>query len=276
MGLLNNERQYQVNRITKYTDKPTLRGVITLVNLVICWSTVLPWVMIVLIEASMVEYKKIIQVYHDVIKWKHFLRYWSFARGIHRSLVNSPHKGRWRGALMFSLIFLCFLWSWTNGSTNNRDAGEFETPLHSLWRHRNVNKLHLINQSTHWTYHDVPEPIGISLQAHPDPFLTRCGMFTWYWITIRHTLYWLKLKWVRDRCDKIWWSHPAQHIHSLSVHALIAQWTPAPTFIYYLFLYLLFIHLFIIIYFLSINLSSIIYLFIFYFVLMWLTTANHQ
>ena len=39
----------------------------------------------------------------DVIKWKHFPRYWPFVRGIHRSLVNSPHKGQWRGALMFFL-----------------------------------------------------------------------------------------------------------------------------------------------------------------------------
>ena len=27
-----------------------------------------------------------------------------FVRGIHRSPVNSPHKGQWRGALMFSLM----------------------------------------------------------------------------------------------------------------------------------------------------------------------------
>ena len=40
----------------------------------------------------------------DVIKWKHFPRYWPFVRGIHRSPVNSPHKGQCRGALMFSLI----------------------------------------------------------------------------------------------------------------------------------------------------------------------------
>ena len=40
--------------------------------------------------------------------WRHqmekFPRYWPFMRGIHRSPVNSPHKGQWRGALMFSLI----------------------------------------------------------------------------------------------------------------------------------------------------------------------------
>ena len=29
----------------------------------------------------------------DVIKWKHFPRYWTFIRGIHWSLVNSPQKG---------------------------------------------------------------------------------------------------------------------------------------------------------------------------------------
>ena len=40
--------------------------------------------------------------------WRHQMencpRYWPFVRGIHRSPVNSPHKGQWRGALMFSLI----------------------------------------------------------------------------------------------------------------------------------------------------------------------------
>ena len=57
---------------------------------------------------------------HDnVIKWKHFPRYWPFVRGIHRSPVNSPHRGQWRGALVLSLI--C---SWINGWVNNREAGD--------------------------------------------------------------------------------------------------------------------------------------------------------
>ena len=43
-------------------------------------------------------------LHDDVIKWKRFPRYWPFVRGIHRSPVNSPHKGQWRGALMFYLI----------------------------------------------------------------------------------------------------------------------------------------------------------------------------
>ena len=40
----------------------------------------------------------------------------SFVRGIHRSPVNFPHKGQWRGDLMFSLT--C---AWVNGWVNNRD-----------------------------------------------------------------------------------------------------------------------------------------------------------
>ena len=60
-------------------------------------------------------------IYHDdVIRWKHFPRYWPFVRGMHRSPVNSPHKGQWRGALMVSLICV-----WINGWVNNREAGDW-------------------------------------------------------------------------------------------------------------------------------------------------------
>ena len=55
----------------------------------------------------------------DVIKWKHFPRYWPFVREIHRSPVNFPHKGQWRGALMFTLICARL-----NGWVNNREAGD--------------------------------------------------------------------------------------------------------------------------------------------------------
>ena len=55
----------------------------------------------------------------DVIKWKHFPRYWPFVRGIHRSPVNSPNKGQCRGALMFSLICARI-----KGWVNNGEAGD--------------------------------------------------------------------------------------------------------------------------------------------------------
>ena len=68
----------------------------------------------------------------DVIKWKHFPRCWPFVLGIHRSPVNSTHKGQWRGALMFSLICV-----WINGWVNKSWGWRFETLSPPLWRHRN-------------------------------------------------------------------------------------------------------------------------------------------
>ena len=59
------------------------------------------------------------KIHDDVIKWKHFPRYWPFVWGIHRSPVNSPHKGQWRGALMISLICV-----WINDWVSNREAAD--------------------------------------------------------------------------------------------------------------------------------------------------------
>ena len=68
----------------------------------------------------------------DVIKWKHFPRYWPFVRIIYRSSVNSPHKSQWHGALMFSLICV-----WINGSVKNREAGD----LRRYRAHYDVNLM---------------------------------------------------------------------------------------------------------------------------------------
>ena len=57
----------------------------------------------------------------DVIKWKHFPCYWPF--------VNSPHKGPWRGALIF-FFDLCLN---KRLSLQSQDWW-FETPSHTLWR----------------------------------------------------------------------------------------------------------------------------------------------
>ena len=65
---------------------------------------------------------------HRALRWRHQMEIFSallaLCVGIHQSPVNSPHKGQWRGALMFSLI--C---TWTNDWVNNRNAGD-------LRRHR--------------------------------------------------------------------------------------------------------------------------------------------
>ena len=76
-----------------------------------------------------------VSLHDDVIKWKHFPRYWPFVRGSHLSLVDSPHKGQWCGALMFSLI--C---AWINGWAKNRDTcdlrchgAHYEITVMYLW-----------------------------------------------------------------------------------------------------------------------------------------------
>ena len=78
----------------------------------------------------------------DVIIWKYFPRNWPFVRGIHRSPVNSPHKGQWRGASMFSLICTRI-----NGWLNNDEAGD-------LRRHRahyDVTEVFCSSSHVSWT-----------------------------------------------------------------------------------------------------------------------------
>ena len=71
------------------------------------------------IAVSLFNAPEISSFHHDVVKWKHFPLYWPFVRGIHRSQVNSPHKGQWCWALTFSLIF-----AWSNGWVNNTEDGD--------------------------------------------------------------------------------------------------------------------------------------------------------
>ena len=68
----------------------------------------------------------------DVIKWKHFPRYWPFVRGIHRLSVNSPNKGQWRGT--FDVFFDLRLNQQLSKKWRRR---WFETSSRSLWRHCN-------------------------------------------------------------------------------------------------------------------------------------------
>ena len=82
----------------------------------------------------------------DVIKWKHLPRYWPFVREVHRSPANSPHKGQWRGALMFSLICV-----WLNGWVNNGEAGD----LRRYRAHYDVTvmcKEYIINYPRPWVF----------------------------------------------------------------------------------------------------------------------------
>ena len=85
------------------------------------------------------RYSRWVTYHDDVIKWKHFPRYWPFVWGIHRSPVNSPHKGQWRRALMFTLICV-----WINDWVSNREAGD----LRRNRAHYDVNLMYWLIIST--------------------------------------------------------------------------------------------------------------------------------
>ena len=63
----------------------------------------------------------------------HFPRYWPIVRGIHRSPVNSPHNGKWRGDVFVDLH--------PNKWLSIQPWGFwFETSSHQLWRHCDVKR----------------------------------------------------------------------------------------------------------------------------------------
>ena len=95
---------------------------------------------------------------------------------IHRSPVDSPHKGQWRGALMFSLI--C---AWTNGWAKNRDAGDlrrhrthygaiviiFKWILHNWYIYIYMLELHVsVSTQKIWTRWEISEIRYILLSCY--------------------------------------------------------------------------------------------------------------
>ena len=106
--------------------------------------------------------------HNDVVKWKHFPRYWSFVRGIHRSMVNSPHKGQWHGALMFYLI--C---AWINSWVNNREAGDLRrnrAQLQAPWYILKYYK-HGVNEWLSFSNCFTPEKVILEYQF-PNFYIT--------------------------------------------------------------------------------------------------------
>ena len=113
----------------------------------------------------------------DVIKWKHFPRFWPFVRVIRRSPVYSPHKGQWRGALMFSLIY-----AWSNGWWKNRDASD----LRHHFAHYDVTVMDIT-----WM-----EFGGIRLSGQYFWTCSRYQSLKWVWNNAFRLGYW---------ANKVWW-----------------------------------------------------------------------
>ena len=138
----------------------------------------------------------------DVIKWKHFPRYWPFVRGIHRSPVNSPHKGKWRGTLncvFFDLRQNIRLSKWR--------GWWFETPSRPLWRHRDAPPWF----STRGVFSSRPILVTSHGVGDHDQHWIRCLFGTWsnymkqHWLVINLTLR-----------NNLWWNVNlnAKHFHS--------------------------------------------------------------
>ena len=89
---------------------------------------------------------------------EHFPRYWPFMRGIHRSPVNSLHKGQWRGALMFSLICARI-----NGWVNNGEAGD-------LRRNHVHYDVTVMRQKDRWSVTQKQVYLGLGDHPASSPF----------------------------------------------------------------------------------------------------------
>ena len=103
-----------------------------------------------------------------------FRRYWPFVRGIHRSPVNSPHKGQWRGVLMFSLI--C---AWIHGWVNKREAAISR-------RHRAHNDVIVMRVHYIWS---IPKNTTLFFQFC-EPF---CWRYTYVMLQLRYKHYQYRL-----------------------------------------------------------------------------------
>ena len=107
--------------------------------------------------------------YHDdVIKWKHIPRNWPFVRGIHRSPVNSPHKGQWRGTLMF-----CLISARINCWVNNR----FNSILRSTTQEKRYVNVRVLIHTKLLKYTSFVLGILLFFQL----CLTICHFVAWLW-----------------------------------------------------------------------------------------------
>ena len=88
--------------------------------------------------------------------------YWPFVWGIHWSLVKSPHKGQWCGALVFSLICTRI-----NGWVNNRETGD----LGRHHTHYDVTVMYTIDPHYREAVSLVASPQRGSVMGRLDAFM---------------------------------------------------------------------------------------------------------
>ena len=117
-------------------------------------------------------------VHDDVMKWKHFPRYWPFVWGIHRCPVNSPHK--WPVTRSFDVFFDLRLnkqlskqwWGWW-----------FDTLSCPLWRHRNGLERSTL---TRWVTSNllICQQLTSSLNLHLNWPASLISLISIHWVSI--------------------------------------------------------------------------------------------
>ena len=129
----------------------------------------------------------------DVTWWRHqmviFSALLALCAGNSPVPVNSPHKGQWRGALVFSLI--C---AWINGWVNNRETGDLRrnrghydvSVMHILWNILYVRTQEVSNPRDHddvmkwkhfprhWPFVRAGEFTGHKTFYHSSPYIDLC------------------------------------------------------------------------------------------------------
>ena len=100
----------------------------------------------------------------DTTRWRHQMG--NIFRVTGQWPVNFPHKGQWRGALMF-----CFICAWINGWVNNREVGD-------LRRHRVHSDVTIMKEN----YNNMIIRSGNQRQPvdyfHKDVAVLRCLEFS--------------------------------------------------------------------------------------------------
>ena len=139
-------------------------------------------------------------------------------RGIHRSPVNSPHKGQWPGALMLSLI-----WAWTKGSENHPDAGDlrhhhthYEITIMSFTAFRRYNQPFRV-------IHDKIEQLSCHTKFYNDHLVRVWMTATQY----AHWMWWKKHQWNATKSVTPWmaqqWSEFAWNLYYVCLVCFCGQ-----------------------------------------------------
>ena len=162
------------------------------------------------------------RLHDDVIKWKHFPRYWPFVRGIHRPPGNSSYKGQWRGALMFSLI-CARIYGWVN----NGEAGD-------LRRNRAVYGVTVMS----YTFHGTVQLHEANHQNHNKNLLlishkgSHCmfkkgSLYHKYKRNGIKRIYWTRKTSHFQKKNHIWWNTVLNAVSGMEFHGyeiILAQW----------------------------------------------------